>query len=102
VTLSLSRAWDQSIHGAAAQRLAAVPGLQPLFTTGEGPTVGIGAGDAPLAAQVAHGRQWGRLQGQGGDANSGGGAGNSADPPGFEDALRLYFEALGKAQKEEK
>jgi hypothetical protein len=103
VTLSLSRAWDQSIHGAAAQRLAAVPGLQPLFALGAGSAAtGIGAGGAPLAAQVAQGRQWGRLQGEGSDPSIGSAADDNADPPGFEDALRLYFEALGKAQKEGK
>jgi hypothetical protein len=103
VTLSLSRAWDQSIHGAAAQRLAAVPGLQPLFAIGAGPAAeGVGDGGAPLAEQVAHGRQWGRFQGQGSDSSVGSAAGGNAAPPGFEDALRLYFEALGKAQKDGK
>jgi hypothetical protein len=105
VTLALSRAWDQSIHGAAAQRLAAVPGLAPLFAAGGGTSASAGGdGGVPVAAQIAPmiGQPWGRLPGQAGETPTVISGGDNADPPGFEDALRLYFEAMGRAQKEGK
>jgi hypothetical protein len=109
VTLALLRAWDQTIHGAAAQRLAAVPGLQPLFATtavtgpAGGGAAGAGTGGVPLAAQLRPlvAEPWGQTPGQTDGVTDGAGSDN-ADPPGFEDALRLYFEALGQAQKEGK
>jgi hypothetical protein len=52
---------------------------------------------AQSAAGFSAAREWGRLRAaEGPELHS---SLHDTDPPGFEEALRLYFEALGKAQE---
>jgi hypothetical protein len=88
-TGALARAWDQSIHDAAAQRLSIVPSLQPVF----GPAT---PGKSMPWADSANGGGWGHLQSQ--EAESVNFTGHDSDPAGYEEPLRIYFQALGKAQ----
>lgn len=92
-SMALSRAWDQSIHKAASERLASLPALSavlsppPVAAPGKAPQQG-----SPFVAA----REWGRMRPQdGSDLNT---SMHEADPPGFEASLKLYFEALGKVQ----
>ncbi len=91
---SLSRAWDQSIHRAAAERLAVVPSLSPVlgppFPGGRG---GRGQG-SQQGGQFSNGQDWGRLRDEGAGLDPGL---RDSEPPGYEQSLRLYFEALGHA-----
>jgi len=90
-TGALARAWDQSIHDAAAHRLAIVPSLQPVY----GPT-------APGAAMRWNGGsanapgEWAKLQPY--EPESLSFPTHDSDPAGYEEPLRIYFQALGKAQ----
>ncbi|HSU68767.1 MAG TPA: hypothetical protein VLJ39_17940, partial [Tepidisphaeraceae bacterium] len=93
VTAALSRAWDQSIHRAAAERLSAIPSMASVLD----PAIPPGNGAAPQqASKFAAAREWGRLRPpEGPDVNA---SMHDADPAGYEESLKLYFEALGKAQ----
>lgn len=89
-TGALARAWDQSIHAAAAHRLSIVPSLQPVYAT-------TAPGDAARwsgGAAVAGG--WGNLEPR--QTESINFPGRDSDPVGYEEPLRLYFQAIGKAQ----
>src|SRR5207302_5766768 len=44
---ALSRAWDQTIHQAAAERLAGLPTMQPVFAAGLPTDTSAGGGLAP-------------------------------------------------------
>jgi hypothetical protein len=91
---ALARAWDQSIHRAAVERLAAIPAMTALI---EPAALTGGALAAARSANYAAAREWSRLRGQEStDVNT---AMHDADPPGFEESLKLYFEALGRTQE---
>ena len=96
VSAALSRAWDQSIHRAATERLAAIPSMSAIL----GPPLPIGPGRSQIAQQPSRfsaAREWGRLRPQdGADLNP---ALRDSDPPGYEQALQLYFEALGNPKE---
>jgi hypothetical protein len=89
---SLSRAWDQSIHRAAAERLAVVPSLAgvlgPPSPNARG---GQGSGRSGL---LANNQQWDRFRDDVPGLDS---AMHDPEPPGYEQPLKLYFEALGRA-----
>lgn len=96
--LALARAWDRSIHQASALRLSMLPSLQNVY----GPL----APESPSAVTSAYSpnltspRDWGTLHArEGDDVNAGL---REPDPPGYEEPLRLYFEAIGKAQEQAK
>lgn len=92
---ALARAWDHTIHDAAAQRLGVVPTLQPLFAA-----PGIAPrheADVAAAPTMAAAREWGRLRPRESEATLGAPL-RDADPPGYENALQKYFESLGKVQ----
>lgn len=91
---ALSRAWDQSIHQAAAERLASLPSLSAVLAP---PPAGPAGQSNQQGSAFAAAREWGRMRPQDGpDLNT---SLHEADPPGFEASLKLYFEALGKAQE---
>lgn len=91
---ALSRAWDQSIHKAAAERLSSLPSLSAVL--GVAPATPAGQ-PSQQGSRFAAAREWGRMRPQDGpDLNT---SMHDADPPGFEASLKLYFEALGKAQE---
>jgi hypothetical protein len=93
-SVALSRAWDQSIHKAAAERLSSLPSLSAVL--GVPPAGPAGQGNQQ-GSRFAAAREWGRMRPQEGpDLNT---SMHDADPPGFEASLKLYFEALGKAQE---
>jgi hypothetical protein len=97
VTLALSRAWDSSVHHAAAQRLQILPSFQQVYagpsTAGDhAPTVA-----SPASPNFAATRDWGRLTPR--QADEAGSPMPAPDPPGYEEPLRLYFEAIGKMQQ---
>ena len=97
VSAALSRAWDQSIHRAASERLATVPSMAavlgpPRPRTDPGPNAATPAGNSAAA------REWSRLRPQDdADINA---PMHESDPPGYEESLKLYFEALQKAQEQ--
>jgi hypothetical protein len=90
---ALSRAWDQSIHRAATERLSAIPSMAAVLGLPAPTAAGSGS---QQGSRFAAAREWGRLRPQ--DAPDLNAAMHDADPPGYEESLKLYFEALGKAQ----
>lgn len=109
---ALSRAWDRTIHDAAAMRLAVLPGMRSLYAPeaggdldAAGATAVAGAGGAPMpdaaslrAPGLAAVREWARLRTrEPQDLNA---SLRDSEPVGFEEPLRLYFEALGKSRNE--
>ena len=98
VTVALSRAWDRSIHRAAAQRMALIPSMQSVYGPPAPPIQQTPTVKAPSPANFTASRQWGGLHVGQADALSG--PFSNPDPPGYEESLRLYFEAIEKAQQQ--
>jgi hypothetical protein len=113
---ALSRAWDRDVHGAASLRMSLLPSMQPLYapaspsakpTTNPSPTTAPGvanadptqAARAAAEAVLAPVRGWSRLRPR--DAQDLGAARRETDPPGFEEPLRLYFDALGRGRSDQ-
>lgn len=95
VSAALARAWGQSIHRAAAERLAALPSMAAIL----GPSSPLSGGAATTQAsnKFPAAREWGRLRAQ--DADSLAPAIHASDPPGYEEALKLYFEGIGNTRE---
>jgi hypothetical protein len=107
---ALSRAWDRTIHDAAAMRMASLPAMQSLYAPANPApdpakiAAAVAAGEpkpdpaALLAPGLAAVREWARLRPrESQDLNA---ALRDSEPPGFEEPLRLYFESLGKSRAE--
>jgi hypothetical protein len=84
----LTRAWDQSIHRAARERLAILPSLAGVL--------GPATGQRNQGSQQAFPSPWAALREDGPELSNPVG---DSEPPGYEQSLKLYFEALGKAQE---
>jgi SWI/SNF-related matrix-associated actin-dependent regulator 1 of chromatin subfamily A len=96
-SVALSRAWDATIHEAAAARLAGLPTMRPLFAPP--PDAGAAApqgaaGNVTTKFPMFFG--WGRLPWR--PMQSLNASPRTSDPPGYQDALQAYFEALGVTQ----
>ncbi|HEV2292434.1 MAG TPA: discoidin domain-containing protein [Tepidisphaeraceae bacterium] len=91
---ALVRAWDATIHEAAAARLAGLPTMRPLFAP---PPDAENAMPQPAAASAASRFpmffEWGRLPWLTMQPTSASPRAN--EPARYEDALQAYFEALG-------
>ncbi len=90
-TGALARAWDQSIHDAASHRLSIVPSMQPVYAA---TAPADAAQRSPGQPSIAGG--WERLPP--GQTTSMSFPTHDSDPAGYEEPLRIYFQALGKAQ----
>jgi hypothetical protein len=101
---ALSRAWDRTVHDAAAQRLSLVPSMQSLFGVAvPAPVLAAGkrAGEQKVGGPVsdmASVREWGRLRTR--EVEELNAPLRETDAPGYEKALQLYFESLGKSAGE--
>ncbi|HEY8667721.1 MAG TPA: hypothetical protein VIL86_13730, partial [Tepidisphaeraceae bacterium] len=100
-TAALTRAWDSSIHQAAADRLAGTRSMQSLYTItlalDGGAGSGVGVAPTSIIGAAPGAREWGRFRERpADDLNS---SLRDADPPGYEDSLKLYFDAISKAQE---
>jgi hypothetical protein len=93
-TAALAKAWDQTIHDAAALRMGLLPSMQPLYAAPALPPPG--SSDGAAAPTMAAAREWSRLRPRDTDTAVSAPL-READPPGYEDALKKYFESLGKA-----
>jgi hypothetical protein len=89
---SLSRAWGASIHRAANERLAVVPSLSAVLAP-PSPSQRGGQGGQP-SNHFTNAQEWGRLRDEAVGLDP---ALRDAEPPGYEQPLKLYFEALGRA-----
>ena len=97
---ALSRAWDRTVHDAAAQRLSLLPSMQSLFGVAVPLPVLAGrpGGEQKVAGPVsdlASVREWGRLRTR--EVEELNAPLRETDAPGYEKALQLYFESLGKS-----
>jgi hypothetical protein len=96
---ALGRAWDRTVHEAAAQRLSLLPTMQSLFGVAVPAPVLAGrrGGEQKVAGPVsdlASVREWGRLRTR--EVEELNAPLRETDAPGYEKALQLYFESLGK------
>jgi hypothetical protein len=97
---ALSRAWDRTVHEAAAQRLSLVPSMQSLFGVAvPAPVLAAGkrGGEQNVTgpvSEMASVREWGRLRTR--EVEELNAPLREVDAPGYEKALQLYFESLGK------
>jgi hypothetical protein len=100
---ALSRAWDRTVHEAAAQRLSLVPSMQSLYGVAV-PAPILAArrgGETKVAGPVsdmASVREWGRLRTR--EVEELNAPLRETEAPGFERALQLYFESLSKSPAE--
>jgi hypothetical protein len=95
-SLALSRAWQEALREAAAERLALSPSFRTLLRLPASDGSGDDAGR--VIGQLLPGvRQWGALPQRQPAAISA--PVHEADAPGYQEPLRLYFESLGKAQE---
>jgi hypothetical protein len=94
---ALNRAWLEQLRAAGYTRLALAPGFRPLLRQGSAD---------PATAQPAQGivemvpgvREWGFLPPRNPEASVG--PAGEAEPKGYHEALRLYFEALNQVSAE--
>jgi hypothetical protein len=98
---ALGRAWDRTVHEAAAQRLSLVPSLQSLYGVPvPAPVLTQGNAEpgkkAGAAAETASVREWGRLRPR--EVEELNAPLREAEAPGYERALQLYFETLSRSQ----
>lgn len=100
VQRALSRAWDRSVHRAAAQRLAMLPSLQAVYAPAPAGADHPTTAPTTMASGFSSSRQWGQLRPHPDDEVTSSLA--APDPPGYEEDLRLYFQVLGKLQPREK
>ena len=97
---ALSRAWDRTVHEAAAQRLPLVPSLQSLYGVAIPAPVLAGGkrgGESKVGGAVsdmAAVREWGRLRTR--EVEELNASLRETEAPGFEKALQLYFETLSR------
>ena len=98
VSQSLAKAQDRSLQKAKGGRLAQTPLFSPLYRFdlwGQGAGVADGSLERPAGGAPVRG-QWGKLrQHEPSELNT---SARDADPPGYQEALKAYFEALGKAE----
>lgn len=97
---ALSRAWQESVHRAAQYRLAGVAGMSSLYEVDLlGLKLGVGGGTG-LRLELPATREWGRVRPHiRQDVTAGP---RDSDPPGYHEALRAYFQALGQGQARDK
>jgi hypothetical protein len=93
-TSALSRAWDQSVHRAATERLSGATRLRTLFSLPLLEEEGT-EGAATVLETLPTLREWGRMRLRPAQPRTA--PRHEWDPPGYQDALRAYFEALGRA-----
>lgn len=96
---ALSRAWDRTVHEAAAQRLSLVPSMQSLYGVAVPAPVlaATGGRDAKAAGAVsdmATVREWGRLRTR--EVEQLNAPLRESEAAGYERALQLYFESLSR------
>ena len=89
---SLSRAWDQSIHRAAQQRLASIPSMSAVLGS---PIAGESDATSRPADRFNTARQWDRMRSD--DDASLDAALHDSEPAGYEQSLKLYFERCSAA-----
>lgn len=94
VLAALGRAWDDSIHRAATARLAGLSSMAAIFRFYGADGVARGAPPPGSSDPAA----WDRLQDWRADEISH--SGREPDPPGYRDALRVYFKALNQGRSE--
>ncbi|HSI33700.1 MAG: hypothetical protein ACAI43_10490, partial [Phycisphaerae bacterium] len=94
---ALGKAGQDAQRRSKNLRLSQVPGFSPLYLPPAAPAWGDGAtaraGDR-LMQTIPGLREWGRLRDRLNDPLTT--PTRDTDPPGFSDALRVYFELLGK------
>ncbi|MGE5611737.1 MAG: hypothetical protein ACM359_20995, partial [Bacillota bacterium] len=96
-SLALGRAWQGAVHDAASARLSLTPGYRPLLNTpAPPPTVVRSVGSLMEMLPGLH--QWSFLRPGQPEALSA--PAGQSDPAGYQDALRVYFEFLGKSQQQ--
>lgn len=93
---ALEQAWDQSMNQAVKDRLAQLPSFRSLLMDDFLAVDGTGDGELRAAIDRSVSPQWGRLR-ENTDATATTG-GNAFVPPGYEEALRAYFQTLDKAR----
>jgi hypothetical protein len=98
---ALGRAWDDSIHRAAAARLSGLASMASILKTYAFDASGAGAEGMPRSDTDPSSRQWGRLRAWHADDLSLTAAAREPDPPGYQDALKAYFQVLGESNREE-
>ena len=105
---ALSRAWDRTVHEAAAQRLSLVPSMQSLYgvpvpapvLTARGRRGADREAAADAVSDIASVREWGRLRPR--EVEELNAPIRESEAPGYERALQLYFETLSKGPGEVK
>jgi len=100
VAEALDRAWSNAAHDAARGRLAGSAAFSGLYMV-DLPLIGgaMGPGIVEDDARPSAGRSWGWFRrSHSTDITT---SDRDADPPGYQQALRAYFEALGAAGQEQ-
>lgn len=98
VSAALDRAWQNSVYEAARGRMSGSRALRSLYVfdlpiQGEGGAVEESGFNLPATL----GRAWGWLRTL--EPTRMTASSRDTDPPGYQEALRAYFEALGSAEE---
>jgi hypothetical protein len=92
---ALGRAWQSAVQNVAGQRLALTPSLGPILGAG-GTSLPQAAGRS-LGEMLSGMRQWSFLRWRAPETSAT--PDHEADPAGYQDALRVYFDYLNKTQR---
>lgn len=91
---ALQRAWDAALAQSVKDKLQSIPAFQSLLA--DDLVLGDGTGEAQALFDRSATAEWGRLR-ERRDVSTTAGYGAFV-PPGFEEALRVYFQTLDKAK----
>jgi len=95
VSLALGSAWQSAVRESAAQRMALVPGFGAIVAPGPTPSTSAGG----LLESILPGmRQWGLPDSQRPESLHA--PLHETEPPGYREALRIYFNYLSKSQEQ--
>lgn len=91
---ALQKAWDAALAQSVKDKLQSLPAFQSLLA--EDLVLGDGAGEARALFDRSTTSEWGRLRERRDNPTTAGGA--AFVPPGYEEALRVYFQTLDKSK----
>lgn len=98
---ALDRAWQGAVRDVSTERLALAPGYRAILRPGSSGTAGAPSGGVfrPFGDLLPGLRQWGFLRSQ--TADSLAAPVQETEAPGYQDQLRVYFDTLSKAHKQQ-
>jgi hypothetical protein len=97
--VALDRAWQNAVRDLSTERLALAPGYKAILRPGSAFGDVNGGVFRPFGELLPGLRQWGFLRSQ--VVDSAAAPVQESESPGYQDQLRVYFDTLSKAQRQQ-